>query len=750
MRRYCLILLTCFFPVLLFSQAYQPLRVAETIKLDGKLDEPSWQLAQVENDFMQEDPTAGAIPTEKTEVRIIYDDDFLFVGIRAFDGEPQKLVRSALERDFTIDQDDGVAFVIDTYNDKSTGLVFITNTLDARWDTEISGDGMSDNESFNTFWDVASHIDSLGYSVEYRIPFSSLRFESKEKVIMGFRIVRLIKRKNEFVIFPRVDPSINEPYFKVSMAREMEFHNLKSKKPFYITPYATANYVESTELNADGSAYVTNSRIISRKNFVKNETLDKVISNIGVDAKYGLSKNFTLDFTLNTDFAQAEVDSRIINLSKYEVNLPEKRNFFLESKNYLGYSTSSGNEFFISRKIGRENGEIVPIISGVRITGKSKGWQMGFLDMQTKGDSITGIPQHNFFVFRTRKDIDSIGSFAGGIITSRFNTSGDHRSDQTIAVDIVKKLTQKLVLVGAYGITTIDGAADNVHKSSDYNFAVFRSSRDGLSYSFTADWIGSKFIPAMGFVEETDLLSSGAGAGYVWQAKEESRVAYRHLNVNISYRYKPEINKDESEFANMEAGISFKSGAVINIIPVEYKTDRLFSYWQIADHITIPEKKYSMFSSQVYFNSPQKTNIRGELALSGFDFYGGDRISASPSMTYIFSKYFSASAFYELNRIRFPENYSDNGNSLYLSNLFSLNLSVFFSSKLSVKLLTQYDNLSNSVGSNLRLRYNPREGTDLYIVYNSGMNTQLSRLDPRLPLIDNQAVVVKFSKTFGL
>ncbi|MCX6274468.1 MAG: DUF5916 domain-containing protein [Bacteroidetes bacterium] len=750
MKRNFLVLFTFFIPLLVFPQAYQPLRITETIKLDGKLDEQSWQQAQVENDFMQEDPAAGAAPSEKTEVKIIYDDEFLFLGLRAFDSEPQKLVRSALERDFKIDQDDGVAFVIDIYNDKGTGLVFITNTLGARWDTEISADGGNDNASFNTFWDVASHVDSLGYSVEYRIPFSSLRFESKEKVVMGFRIVRLIKRKNEFVIFPKVDPSINDPYFKVSLAREMEFHNLKSKKPFYITPYATANYVESSVLNGDGSAYVTNSQYISRKNFVKNESLDKVISNIGIDAKYGLSKNFTLDFTLNTDFAQAEVDNRIINLSKYEVNLPEKRNFFLESKNYLGYSTSSGNEFFISRKIGKEDGEIVPIISGVRVTGKSKGWQMGFLDMQTKGDSIAGIAQHNFFVFRTRKDIDSIGSFAGGIITSRFNTNGDHRSDQTIAVDIVKKLTQKLIVVGAYGITTIDGAAENVHKSSDYNFAIFRSSRDGLSYSFTADWIGSKFIPAMGFVEETDLLSSGAGAGYVWQARKESKVAYRHLNVNFSYRYKPEVNKDESEFGNLEAGMSFKSGAVINIIPVEYKTDRLFSDWQIADHIIIPERKYSMYSAQVYLNSPQKTNIRGDLSLSGFDFYGGKGISVSPSLTYIFNKHFSAEASYELNRIQFPENFSDNGNSIYLSNLFRLNLSVFFSSKLSVKLLSQYDNLSNSVGSNLRFRYNPREGTDLYIVYNSGINTELNRLDPHLPLIDNQAVVVKFSKTFGL
>ena len=750
MRKILLFFQAIFFPVLLNAQAYHPLRITETIKLDGKLDEASWNIAPAESDFMQEDPSAGAIPSEQTEIRILYNDEFLYAGFRAFDKEPGKIVRSALERDFITDQDDNVAFIIDTYNDKSTGLVFSANTLGARFDMEISADGGSNNESFNTFWDAAGSVDSSGYTIEFRIPFSSLRFESKEKVTMGFRAIRLIKRKNEYDIFPRVDPSISDPYFKVSLAREMEFINLKSKKPFYVTPYATANYTEATVLNEHGDAYVSNSEWITRKNFVKDETADKIISNVGLDAKYGLSKNFTLDFTLNTDFAQAEVDNRIINLSKYEVNLPEKRNFFLESRNYLGFSTSSGNEFFISRKIGREKGEIVPIVSGVRVTGKSRGWQMGFLDMQTKGDTLSEIDPHNFFVFRTRKDIDSIGSFAGGIITSRFNTSGDHTSNQTVAIDLVKKLNQYLVVVGAYGVTTTDGKFNNLHKSADYNLAIFRSARVGFSYSASSDWLGSMFNPVMGFVEENDLLVNAVSGQYVWKAKEKSRAAYKHITVILSDRYKPEIETEESRFINVETGISFKSGAQLNVIPLFYKSDLLFFDWNISEHITIPEGRYFMYSPSIYINSPQKSSLRADIFGQFLDFYGGDRITVAPGITYIFNRHLTAQAAYEMNHIRFPEKFSDNGKSLYLSHLVSLNLSVFLSSKFSVKLLSQYDNLSNSLGSNLRLRYNPREGTDLYIVYNSGMNTRLNRLDPHLPLMANQALVVKFSRTFGL
>ena len=224
-----------------------------------------------------------------------------------------------------------------------------------------------------------------------------------------------------------------------------------------------------------------------------------------------------------------------------------------------------------------------------------------------------------------------------------------------------------------------------------------------------------------------------------WKAKEESKRAYGHVSISLNDRYKPEMEKEESRTVNSEVGISFKSGAMINVIAATYKMDVLFTDWQISDHITIPGGTYTMYSPSIYINSPQKSNIRGDIFVQFLDFYDGNRITVAPGVSWIFNKHLTAQALYEVNHITFPKDFSDNGDALYLSHLVSLNLSVFFSSKLSVKLLSQYDNLSNSLGSNLRLRYNPREGTDLYIVYNSGMNTQLKRLDPHLPLIDNQA-----------
>jgi hypothetical protein len=729
---------------------YRPLRIHNNITLDGKLTEPEWQQAEVESDFMQYDPTAGAAPSERTELRMMYNDQYLFVGLRAFDHHPDQIVKYALQRDFETGNDDGFAIAIDMYNDKNTGLAFITNTLDARWDTELFSDGAAENDAYNTFWDVASHIDSLGYTTEFRFPFSSLRFEAKDTVRMGFRVVRLIKRINEFNIYPRCDPKVENAYFKVSLGREMEFYHLKARKPFYLIPYAIINYGEEKVLNTNATAYQKNSEFMVRKHFVKDETLDRILSNIGLDVKYGITKNFTLDATLNTDFAQAEADNVIVNLTKYDVNLPEKRNFFLESHNYLSYTTTTGNELFISRSIGIENDVIVPIIGGVRLTGKSHGWQMGLLDMQTKKIEGDQILAHNMFVFRTRKDIDNIGSFAGGIITNKLNTSGNDSSAQSFGLGIVKKLNSQTTVVGSIAGTTLNGNFKTIGQQMDYNAGFFHAAKEGWYGNTDIDWVGKNFSPALGFIPENDLLFWRGDIGYRWKAPEESKKAYYYLHTNLRYKWKPDLGEEETKFVNAETGVSFKNGSAIDITPFEYLTDVVFEDWHLSDHMTIPVGKYEMFTPDIELTLPQKGKYWGTLFVKILDFYGGNRITFQPSFTYVFNKHLSAHIEYEYDHIKFPDGYSDNGNGLFRSNLVRLSASYYFSSKVSFKVLSQYDELNRTISSNLRFRYNPREGTDLYVVFNQGLNTDVTRMDPHLPVVNNQAVIVKFVKTFTL
>jgi hypothetical protein len=729
---------------------YHPLRIHNNITLDGKLSEPEWQQAEVENDFMQYDPTAGAEPTEKTEARLLYNDEYLFVGLRAFDHHPDKLVRYSLQRDFEITHDDGFALAIDMYNDKNTGLAFINNILNAKWDAELSSDGAVNNEFYNTFWDVASQVDSLGYTTEFRIPFSSLRFEAKDTVRMGFRIVRLIKRLNETSIFPRCDPKIEDAYFKLSLSREMEFYHLKSRKPFYVTPYVILNYSEQNVLNTANTAYEKRSDFIVRKNYAKNKSLDKLISNIGFDIKYGITKNFTLDVTANTDFAQAEADNVIVNLTKYEVNLPERRSFFLESQNYLSYTTSTSNELFISRSIGLENNAIVPIIAGMRLTGKSHGWQVGVLDMETKKLADQQISAHNIFALRFRKDIDAIGSFAGGIVTNLLNTSGVDTSSQSFGLGVVKKLNAQVITLVSVAGTMNNGSFKKINKAMDYNVGIFRTAKQGWYYSTDMDVVGKNFLPALGYVQENDLLNMRGDIGYKWQSKEKSKMSYYFLHTYLRYKWKPELKKEEAKFANVEIGFDFKNGSSVKLTPFEYSTDVLFDNWKLSDHITIPIGEYKMFTPDIEYTTPQKSKYHGELFVKILDFYRGHRFTIQPNLTYVFSRHLKARIEYEYDRINFPAEFSDNGNSLFQSNLLRVILSYYFSPALSVKLLSQFDQLNHSVSSNLRFRYNPREGTDLYIVFNQGLNSETSRLTPHLPFVNNQALIIKFLKTFTL
>jgi len=729
---------------------YRPMRIHETMTLDGRLDEEGWKQSAMVDSFMQYDPVSGASPSERTEVKILYNDDFLYAGIRAFDPHPEQLVSKYLERDFPEGEEDGIAFVVDTYNDKSTGLAFISNLLNARKDVEFSADGESDNGNYNTFWDVKSNVDSAGYTTEFRIPFSSLRFETKDTVRMGFRVVRLIKRNNEFCIYPYCDPKIDNAYFKVSLAKEMEFHDLKSHKPFYFIPYAIANYYEENVLNTSETAYENKSEFLPGKGYFEDETLDRILSNLGCDIKYGLTKNLTLDLTVNTDFAQAEADDIIINLSKYEVNLPEKRTFFLESQNYLNYGTTTDNQLFISRSIGRENDLIVPIIAGARVTGKINGWQTGFLEMQTKAMAADSIEAHNFFVLRTRKDIDPRGSFVGGIVTNRINTTGERRTDQTMALDVVKRFNDHVTLVGALASTTVNSNFKNLASKTDYNAGLYRSAKEGLRYGFSADLVGKDFDPIMGFVEENDLGNIGLSTGYSWQAKEGSRIAYWYAGDFLGYKWKLSSGLEEWRAVNAEGGIIFKNGAEINFMPFSYSSDVLFESWEISDHITIPTGTYTMVSANAGFLSTSTNHFSYGIVSTAGDFYDGMRWSISPGLNYSLNKHFAFSMEYEYNSIDFPDAFSDNGNGLFVSNLVRFNASYFLSSQVSVKLLTQYDDLNNQLSSNLRFRYNPREGTDLYIVFNQGMNSNRNRMEPTLPVLNNQAVTVKFTKTFAL
>jgi hypothetical protein len=731
------------------AQQFNATRANSLIILDGKLDEADWKNTDTLGNFMQTDPNPGADATEKTEVRILYNDTYLFIGVHAFDSVPSGLIRLGLERDFSLGIDDCTSFIIDTYNDKSTGTVFCGNTLNARLDEQVTLDGQTENMSYNTFWDVVTLVDSSGYTSEYRIPFSSLRFKSDSVVTMGIRFSRLIKRKNELITFPRIDPKIENGWINVSHAKEVTFLNLKSHKPFYITPYVVATYSQYNLMNDSATGYDYYRDFLQSKHYSANTSLDKMLSNIGVDAKYGISKNFTLDITVNTDFSQVEADDEIINLTKYEINLPEKRSFFLESADNLNFNIPAGGEIFFSRKIGLDNGIIVPIIGGLRLTGKSKGWQIGVLNMQTKDVQEGSILPHNYFVIRTRRDIDKTGSYIGGIFTNNIAISSTTNWSRTIGFDLVKKFNA-LVSFESRIAGTYNNRMSSSGKNLYYNAGISRNSNEGVNYKLYVDILGPDFIPSIGFIEENNLGLCALSLGYQQKAKGESRMEFIYFRTEESYRWKLSSGLKETAIVNLTPGITFKDGSDINISLFEYKIDSLFTDWALDQNNAIAAATYRMINNSLNYTLPNTYVYSGGIKLTYGDFYGGKRFVIAPVFTYSFSSHFNSNLTYEYNFIRFNKYLLEDRNTVFESNLVRLNLSFMMSVKLSIKLYVQYEDLNGHLSSNLRFRYNPREGNDLYVVFNQGLNVQQMKSDPRPPFVEAQGITIKYLKTFTL
>lgn len=732
------------------QEVYRPIRISDDIQFDGRLDEDIWKQVTPLTDFMQTTPTPGAPPTEKTEVRMVYNNFYLYVGFRCYDSFPTQLVRFLMNRDFELGKDDGISVQLDTYNDKSNAVLFVSNSLNGRFDSEVTNNGNSMNNDYNNFWDVISKIDSLGYTCEFKIPFSSLRFQQKDNTIMGFRFARLIKRKNELITYPKCDSSLKNQWNNCSQAATLIFSNLKTKKPVYITPYIIANFNQDHTLNEAGTKYVAKNTFFTSKKYIKNDAIDKILSNIGADLKYGITKNFTLNLTINTDFSQAEVDNRIINLSKYAVNFPEKRSFFLESKNLLSYSIGSSTALFNSRTIGLQNGTIIPIIAGIRFTGKQNGWAIGALNMQTSEVRDLNIPAQNFSVARLRKYYGSNGSFWGGIITNRISTQNSTISNQTLAVDAVHFFNDKWLL-GFGAVSTYDSLVTKaIDKNTFFNIFAFKNVNVGFTHSLNFDLVGNKFYPALGFNPENDYGSISISNGRRYKISGNKKITFWSVNSDLHYRWKQLSQLTETKSANISLSLTGNKGSTFEFTPAAYTEDRLFNSWQLNDYITVPSGYYKMYTlySDLFFDQSKGYTFGLYTKFGGF--YGGALTTINPYFDYIINRYLRVGLKYEYNHIKFPENFSTSDHSIFNSNLFSLDLSIVKSTKLSVKMLAQYDDQSATFGGNIRVRYNPKEGTDLYIVYNSTFNANRLESKPILPYIEQQGVIVKYSLTFGL
>lgn len=740
-------------PCLVWSQdgPLRPTRIDDVVRVDGILNEDVWQQAAVWDELVQGFPIIGGRPSERTEIRMLYNDDFLYVGITAFDSVPARIIATGLERDVYYGSDDHLSITLDTYNDKRQGLLFSTNPLSARFDEEVLDNGNTFNAAYNTFWDVKVRRDAGGYSAEFRIPFSSLRFRPAEEVVMGFKVVRCIKHRNEFDIFPASDATLANAVWRVNNSREIVFTNLRPRKPFYLFPYVKGDYQRLRSWDPVRNVSAMAAETMRRNNYVDKSLPDRLLSNTGIDLKLGLSKNFTLDATINTDFAQAETDNRVLNFTRFAVNLPEKRNFFLESKDYLGFSTASGMLLFNSRTIGIEKGTIVPLVGGVRVSGKARGLQVGILDMQTHGHAAMTIDPQHFSIVRMRQEMWGNGSYVGGMMTNRVSTHGRTFNNQVAALDVVRRFNDNKWLLSSGAAVSFDNNVEEIDgKSGMINAAVARVTSVGFNHASSIEYTGSNFKAKSGFAPDSAYLTLATSNGHIWKWKGSDHLNLWWLTHAVNYKYRTINKTHESFYTELESGLSFLNGASLVSVPL-WGREFVPYQWTFRNDIVIPTGYYSYAGVRLRFDGRQTRQLNYSVVAQFQGFYGGMRVNALLNGYYALSSRFRFTWRYDWNAFSFPGAYSTSGRTDVAYSLLSAGVSFTQSIYFSVRALLQYDDASKTVGGNFRLRFNPKEGTDLYVVYNPRLNMQFPSADGSThPVADQQVVIVKFSRAISL
>ena len=454
--------------------------VTEAPVVDGDvLGDPVWQGSQVLTGFWQTAPDEGQPSSERTEIRIVYTTDTLYFGVVCYDSDPSTIVVNESRRDSQLDEDDSFRIILDTYRDRQNGFVFGTNPAGLEYDGQVVNEGGGDiggpgpgggggrqqggsSAGFNLNWDapwrVSSRISEIGWSAEFAIPFRSLRYPGGDTQMWGLNFQRTIRRRNESAFWSPLPRQFN--LYRLSLAGSLAGLRVPPQRNLAVTPYALGE-----------------SRLTRR-----GPDNTDLLGNAGIDLKYSITPSLALDATVNTDFAQVEVDEEQINLDRFNLFFPEKRPFFLENAGLFAVGSPGEAEVFFSRRIGiADDGHLIPILGGARVTGRIAGTSVGLLNMQTEADSTT--PSNNFSVVRINRELPNRSAF-GGIVVNRQGTGRIARVDdynRSYALDGRLGIGATGLISGFAADTTTPGIGG-------------RTTRSGSARAATAKWRRSAAI----------------------------------------------------------------------------------------------------------------------------------------------------------------------------------------------------------------------------------------------------------------
>ncbi|MCH7803291.1 MAG: carbohydrate binding family 9 domain-containing protein [Acidobacteria bacterium] len=698
--------------------------------LDGRVDEEQWSTAQVASDFLQQWPVQGGPASERTEVRILYTEDALYIGVICYDSEPDRIVDTQSRRDGDLSNSDSVLIILDTYHDGQNGFLFGTNPNGIQYDAQILNEGVSGgqnsssgglgrsatsttqrgnvaafNLNWDTTWAVASSRTERGWETEMEIPLKSLRFhDSSEPQSWGLNVMRNIRRKNEQVFWSEIPQAYT--IYRVSLAGNLESLDIQSPRNLKFIPYALVG---------------------AQRDFLISDTDFK--HDVGFDVKYGISSAMTLDFTVNTDFAQVEVDDEQINLTRFPLFFPEKRGFFLENAGTFAFGTPREMDLFFSRRIGIEDGLEVPIRVGGRLSGKLDRFQLGLLAIQT-GKEEGLVPAQNFFVGRVRREFHKRSS-VGFIFTNRESIGdpqGKTEYNRAWGSDLQLGLGENWIISSYLAKTYTpelsgDDWAGNV-------FAGYQSNLWRIQTLYLE--IQDNFNPEVGFVQRRGRKPQFR---IFFTPSPESGPVKRwnpHYGFRRWYGFDGQL---ETERQHHDLEVFFRNGGSLSIV-----LNRDFEFlrvpFEIHPGVFIPPGEYRFNQWEITAASDPSAWLYGDMALGFGSFFDGNIVSYDFIVGFRTGPNFVT----ELNFVN-TQVEADWGH--FNTNLGRLRINYSFTPYRFIQALIQYNSRDQQFSSNIRFGWTQPSGTGLYIVYNDSYATPGESFDPL-----TRAFFVKYSYQF--
>ena len=683
------------------------MRLPSPLSFDGTLDEAFYRDVQPFGDFIQMEPFAGQAATEKTEVWVFFDDKNIYISARMWESDPSKRVTSDMRRDSNnLYFNDHIGFLLDTFYDHRNGYFFYANARGGMVDAQLSNE--QPNNNWNGLWDVRAADFEQGWTAEFRIPFRSLRFRESAH-IWGVNFRRMVRWKNEVSFLTAVSPSLGgrRGLTRVSNAGTLvgldspgKLRNLDVKP--YVLGSDVTNNLATPAVRHDGTA------------------------DFGVDAKWGITQSVVTDFTYNTDFAQVEDDEAQVNLTRFSVLFPEKREFFLEGQgvfNFAGGGANQGNGgipqatqnqptnntpvLFFSRRIGLQSNAVIPILGGARMLARTGGTQIGALHMRT--EDVGTIDATDFSVFRVQRDVLA-RSRVGVIGTRRGPSISGVGENYAYGTDAAFNFLTDLQ-VNAYWAKTDTPGRDG----SDTSYrGQFNWNADRTGFQVDHLFVGRDFTPEVGFLRRTAFYRTYSSARFSPRPKNQRYVRKVFYEASVDYFEDPDHHPESKELQGalrMEMASSDQWA-----VEATHSYERLVAPFTVVPGVVVPSGEYQFNQARALFTLGSQRPVSGTIQLARGGFYGGTLQEVSWRGRAEFGAQFLVEPTISFNLFDTPWGDGD-------SNIVSSRLTYALTPRMFISALVQYQSASDAFTTNARFRWEYQPGSELFVVYSDGRST---------------------------